>query len=350
MLKEQSFFGKLFFIVGLVLVVLIVGLAAIYKLFFTAPQNQAGQEVFIINTSLSGQKLAVRLENEGLVKKAWVFGFLLQTKNVKEIKPGGYRVSKSMGVWELAKIFVADPDLVWITVPEGWRKEQIGERLAKALGWGDDQLADWVQKYTAMDYDRLEGVYFPDSYLIPKDEDGLAIAKRFQDRFEEKIAPYYDDFLAQNIKWTTGLTLASVIQREAAGTHDMKLIAGILWNRLLDGMRLQVDATVQYVRDDISHYGVARDHYQPLEFYTSQGSWWAPIKPEDKNIASPYNTYRNEGLPPHPICNPGLAAIEAVLAPEETDCFYYLHAPNRQIYCAPTYQEHLENIDKYLRR
>jgi len=145
------------------------------------------------------------------------------------------------------------------------------------------------------------------------------------------------------------LTLASVIQREAAGTHDMKLIAGILWNRLLDGMRLQVDATVQYVRDDISHYGVARDHYQPLESYTSQGGWWAPIKPEDKNIASPYNTYRNDGLPPHPICNPGLAAIEAVLNPEETNCFYYLHAPDRKIYCAVTYQEHLKNIETYLK-
>ncbi len=320
-----------------------------YNLFFVVSQKQAGQEVFIAKVSLPRTALASRLEDGDFLKTPELFNWLLAVVGKEEIGAGGYRVSKSMSIWELATVFQAEPDLVWVTIPEGWRKEQIGERLAKVLDWSDEELADWIQKYTAMDYDRLEGVYFPDTYLIPKDEDGLAIAKRFQDRFEGKIAPYYDDFLAQNIKWTTGLTLASVIQREAAGTHDMKLIAGILWNRLLDGMRLQVDATVQYVRDDISHYGVARDHYQPLESYTSQGGWWAPIKPEDKNIASPYNTYRNDGLPPHPICNPGLAAIEAVLNPEETNCFYYLHAPDRKIYCAVTYQEHLKNIETYLK-
>ncbi|MDD5073564.1 MAG: endolytic transglycosylase MltG [Candidatus Shapirobacteria bacterium] len=346
---SKTLLRKLFLVTGLASIVLLLCLAIVYQFFFTAPEKTAGQEVFIVSGTLSEEKLTSRLENEGFIKKAFVLKVLLPIKKVKEVGPGGYRVSKSMNAWDLVGVFAADPDLVWVTVPEGWRKEQIGERLARALNWDDKQLADWVQKYTAMDFDHLEGVYFPDTYLIPKDEDGLAIAKRFQDRFEEKIAPYYDDFLVQNIKWTTGLTLASIIQREAAGDHDMNLIAGILWNRLFDGMRLQVDATVQYVRDDIIHYGLARYNTQPLESYISQGGWWTPIKPEDKNIASPYNTYRNEGLPPHPICNPGLAAIEAVLNPEETDCFYYLHAPDRQIYCAATYQEHLENIDKHLR-
>jgi UPF0755 protein len=107
---------------------------------------------------------------------------------------------------------------------------------------------------------------------------------------------------------------------------------------------------VQYVRDDITHYGLARDYYQPLGDYVSQGDWWTPIKPEDKNITSAYNTYRNGGLPPHPICNPGLAAIKAVLNPQETDCFYYLHDNNRQIHCAVTYEEHLDNIEVYLRQ
>jgi UPF0755 protein len=339
---------KLVFIFSLLAVVVILPLV-FYGLFFSAPQKEAEMEVFVVSLSLPGEELASRLKEEGFIKSAQVFDLALRIKRVGEIKPGGYRISKSMDAWGLAKVFGAGPDLVWVTIPEGWRKEQIGERLAKSLGWNHDQLSDWIQKYTAMDFDRLEGVYFPDTYLIPKSEDGLSVAGRFRNRFEEKFASYYDNFFEQDIKWTTGLTLASIIQREAAGDHDMNLIAGILWNRLLEGMRLEVDATVQYVRDDVLHYGVARDNTQPLEPYKSEGSWWTPIKPEDKDIPSVYNTYRNEGLPPHPICNPGLAAIEAVLNPQETDCFYYLHDSNREIHGATTYQEHLENIETYLR-
>jgi len=320
-----------------------------YRLFLSAPQKEAETEVFVISLSLPGGELAGRLEEEGFIKSAWAFVFALQMKGAREVESGGYRISKDMNVWRLAEVFGAEPDLVWVTIPEGWRKEQIGERLAKSLGWNHDQLSDWIQKYTAMDFDSLEGVYFPDTYLIPKDEDGLSVAGRFRNRFEEEFASYYDKFFEQDVKWTTGLTLASIIQREAAGDHDMNLIAGILWNRLLEGMRLEIDATVQYVRDDVLHYGAARDSVQPLEPYKSEGDWWAPIKPEDKDISSAYNTYRNKGLPPHPICNPGLAAIEAVLNPQETDCFYYLHDSNREIHCAITYEEHLENIENYLR-
>ena len=131
--------------------------------------------------------------------------------------------------------------------------------------------------------------------------------------------------------WTTGLRLASVVQREAAGKEDMPLVAGILWNRLLKGMKLEVDSTVQYARGK------------------TDKCWWAPIKPGDiTEIDSPYNTYKYKGLPPHPIDNPGIDAIEAVLNPTETDCLYYLHDNNGQIHCAKTYEEHKANIEKYL--
>jgi len=150
--------------------------------------------------------------------------------------------------------------------------------------------------------------------------------------FDEKFAPYLPQFAKQNIIWTTGLRLASIVQREAAGKQDMPLIAGILWNRLLKEMKLEVDATVQYARGK------------------TETGWWAPIKPSDiGEIDSPYNTYKYQGLPPHPISNPGIDAIEAVLNPTETDCLYYLHDDNRQIYCAATYEEHVANIEKYLR-
>ncbi len=104
-----------------------------------------------------------------------------------------------------------------------------------------------------------------------------------------------------------------------------------MWNRLAQDMNLEIDATVQYARGK-----------------TDEG-WWSPIVPEDiVNIDSPYNTYKYKGLPPHPIANPGLDAIESVLHPAETDCLFYLHDNDRQIHCAITYEEHKLNIKKYL--
>ncbi|MCX6721256.1 MAG: endolytic transglycosylase MltG, partial [Candidatus Staskawiczbacteria bacterium] len=205
------------------------------------------------------------------------------------------------------------------------------EILAEELNWSEEQKNDWITKFTTMKFDYIEGVYFPDTYLIPKDENGLEIAQRFINKFNEEFAPYAKEFAAQNIKWTTALKIASLIQREAGSKDDMPLIAGIIWNRLLQGIKLGIDATLQYARGN-----------------TGNG-WWAPITIADKKIDSLYNTYLYSGLPPHPICNPGINTIDAVLNFAETDCIYYLHDANKQIHCAKTYAEHLKNIEKYLK-
>jgi len=249
-----------------------------------------------------------------------------------EIEPGGYKISKAMNTLEIVSKLTSEPQLKWITFPEGLRKEEIGERLAKGLHWSDEELGKWNTTYTTMEYDYREGVYFPDTYLIPVDEDGLATAKRMLIRFNERFEGYPQQFSQKDILWTTGLKVASIIQREAAGKEDMALISGVIWNRLLNDQPLEIDATVQYARGN-----------------TGAG-WWAPIKASDiDNIDSPYNTYKYSGLPPTPISNPGIDAIEAALNPEETDCFYYIHDNDRQIHCGETLEEHEENIDKYLR-
>ncbi len=144
-------------------------------------------------------------------------------------------------------------------------------------------------------------------------------------------APYAKEAIGQNIKWTTVINVASLIQREAAGKNDMPLIAGVIWNRLGIDMKLDIDATVQYARGD-----------------AGQG-WWAPLTFAKNSLESPYNTYIHKGLPPGPIANPGLEAIRAALHPKETECFYYLHDKSGAIYCAKTFEEHKENIEKYLR-
>lgn len=235
----------------------------------------------------------------------------------------------------------------WVVIPEGLRKEQIAELIGKELSWSQEDKTKWITIYTSMNYGTLEGVYFPDTYLIPIDENPMNVATRLRAKFNEEFAPYSNEALVQNIKWDTLIKIASIVQREAAGKDDMPLIAGIIWNRLLKDMKLEIDATIQYVRDDVIHYGEARYDKQPAS-YTSEGTWWTPIKADDKNIESPYNTYRNKGLPPHPIANPGIEAIKAVLHPAETECLYYLHDGAKAIHCAKTFEEHQANIAKYL--
>ena len=327
-IKNMSRKNKI--IIGILVVFIGASLGGAYYLLFSAPQKEATDDVFIVNKKQTLEQTMDKLKSQGFIRNKSAFKFILNTKN-KEIEAGGYRLSKNMNAWRVVQKLTASPDMKWVTIPEGYRKEQIGEILAETLGWDEEELNKWNTVYTKMNADYIEGTYFPDTYLIPVDESGLDIAKRMTQRFDEQFAPYIKEFAQQNIKWTTGLRLASIIQREAGGKDDMSLIAGIMWNRLNQEMNLEIDATVQYARGK------------------TEAGWWAPIKAEDiTNIDSPYNTYKYKGLPPHPICNPGPEAFKAVLYPEETECLFYLHDNERQIHCAKTYDEHKENIEKYL--
>jgi len=322
--------------IGIIFGIILFFLAGIFiaqKLLFSAPHSEEKNEVFTIGLKQNeSQVILDKLKDKGFIRSEIGFNLaLLLKRKITQIQSGGYNLSKNMSAWQIADKLTSAPDMKWVVIPEGFRKEQIGELLQKTFSWSDDDLDRWNTEITRMKIDYIEGTYFPDTYLIPVGESGLDMANRMTRRFDEQVAPYISQFTEQNIKWTTGLKLASIIQREAAGKDDMPLISGILWNRLNENMNLEIDATVQYARGK-----------------TDTG-WWAPITAEDiKNIDSPYNTYKNKGLPPYPIGNPGLPAIDAVLHPSETDCLYYLHDNNRQIHCAKTYEEHQTNIDEYL--
>lgn len=326
--------NKIILIAGGIVLAVTSGFLLVSFLLLSPPHPQSlEEELFTVALKTTEPEVVDKLQSQEFIRNTSAFNWALTIKDShNKIEPGGYLLSKNMNAWQVIEKLSATPDMKWVVIPEGLRKEEIGEILAKTFNWTSDDLDKWTNTYTAMTFDYFEGVYFPDTYLIPTKENGLDIANRLINHFNEKFAPYLDQFAKQNIIWTTGLRLASLVQREAAGKEDMPLIAGILWNRLLEEMKLEVDATVQYARGK-----------------TDQG-WWAPIKPEDiTEIDSPYNTYKYKGLPPHPISNPGLEAIEAVLNPTETDCLYYLHDSNQQIHCAQTYEEHIANIEKYLK-
>ena len=251
------------------------------------------------------------------------------TKSKAIFTAGAYKLSNTMTPQQIITVLSGKPYMKWVLIPEGLRKEEIAILLAKNLDWTNTKKEEFI-KATNVDPNYSEGVYFPNTYLIPIAESPSDVANRLISKFNEKFGALLPQFNSQNIKWTSGLTLASIVQREASNNSDTALIAGILWNRLEQEIPLGVDATLQYVRGD------------------KGAGFWAPITVADKKTDSPYNTYMHPGLPPHPISNPGLPAIEAVLNPASTTCLYYIHDSHRVTHCATTYEEHMVNIKKYL--
>lgn len=303
---------------------IIIGIA--YWLLFSSPKNNGDIETFVVPKNTSS--IAEKLKTEGFIRSSLGF-FLAQSFGGSQIIPGGYDLSKTMSVWEVARTLGSEPRLRWVTIPEGLRKEEIADILARELKWDATTKKAWIEKDTAKK-DYTEGVFFPETYLLPTNESGGVIADRLIAKFNEKFAPYASKFSADNVKWTTAVKIASLVQREAGGKDDMPIVAGVIWNRLLQGMKLDIDATLQYARGN-----------------TGSG-WWAPLSAKEKTIDSPYNTYKYKGLPPTPIANPGIAAIEATLKPEKTTCLFYLHDKNGVIHCSATYEGHKRNIQLYL--
>ncbi len=324
---------KIFFRILIILIVFGLGFAASF-LYFLGPVGKSDTlQVFVVPEDQYGFNFAESLKKQGLIKNEKAFQFIFNNFAAgKEIKSGGYRLNQKMNSWQILQKLFGKQDLYWVTISYCPRKEQVGEKLTEILGWSEDQLKEWNNLYTDKNSEYFEGVFYPDTYLIPADETPAQVAQRFIANFNQKFAPLADAYIAKNIKWTTGLKIASLIAREAAGKADMKLISGIIWNRLNDEMPLQIDATMQYTLGK-----------------NDTGSWWGTIDISEKQSDSLYNSYKYKGLPPTPICSPNIDAIEAALNPEETDCLFYLHDASGQIHCAKTYAEHLQNIETYLK-
>lgn len=286
-----------------------------------------GTDQFVVSLTATSENISTNLLEKDYIKNSAEF---ISSIREKSIAPGAYKISKEMTPAQILQTLRGKPYMKWVLIAPGLRKEEIAELLAPALGWTAKQKTEWITKSTTTKPEYLEGVYMPDTYLLPVGERPAEVAARLIAKFNENFAPYLPKFTAKNIKWTGALTLASIVQREASNVADMPLIAGILWNRLNANMMLGVDATLQYIRGN------------------KGAGWWAPITLADKKIDSPYNTYMHKGLPPHPIANPSVNAIDAVLNPLTTDCLYYLHDKNRVTHCAVTYEEHQKNIETYL--
>ena len=213
-----------------------------------------------------------------------------------------------------------------VRIAAGARKEEAAAAFARTLQWDAEEKAAFL----TID----EGFLFPDTYVVHRNASPAGVEAIIRERFDENVSARYGATTEEIVPLTMALTIASLIQKETIGTRDMRLVSGIIWNRLFADHALELDATLQYVKAS----------------QMTWGPWWPKVLPSDKFIASPYNTYQNKGLPPTPIGSPSVAAIVAALNPLETDCFFYFHDRLGDIHCSVDYEGHVALLKKFYGR
>jgi len=289
--------------------------------------SDTSERDFLITKGSSASQIGTKLEGEGLIRGSLAFRVYVQiTGKSKSIQAGEYSLSPSYSLIKMVDILSKGPIEVWVTIPEGLRREEIAERFASGLSKKDKDL--FVQEFLTSSKTK-EGYLFPDTYLFPKTASASAVVTRMLAIFDKKTSEFEEGIAASRLSSEDIVTLASIIERETRTDEERPVVAGILINRLDIGMGLAADATVQYA------VGTADD-------------WWPILTKDDLAVASPYNTYKFRGLPPTPIASPGLSSLRAAIFPEESDYLYYLHDSKGQIYHAQTLEEHNENVRKYL--
>lgn len=301
------------------------------------PAGKSDPRVVSIPKGASAKEISRILSSSGVVRSAFGFQMLaIVTGKSLSLKPGAYELSPSMTALRiLDRLHRGELCAKWITVPEGFTIRQIAERLeAEGICRADVFAARAGSRGVTFrtGYSRAgsaEGYLFPDTYLFASTQAPAAETSSSQCEdalidqmlaaFERKVAkPLAADIAQSGMTLHEVVTLASLVEREARTSKDRPLVSAVLRNRLRKNMRLECDATVLYA------LGAHKDR----------------VLYRDLNVDSPYNTYRYAGLPPGPIANPGLAAIEAALRPAPVDFLYYVAREDGSHIFSRTFEEH----------
>lgn len=278
--------------------------------FWALSHKGSGEEKeFIIKQGQGIQTISKNLADQELISSVTVFSLYAKFRGAL-IQVGVYKISASQSSKEILEILISGKASEYlITIPEGLRVTQIDELLANK---GVINAGDLIQIASAD-----EGYLFPDTYRFMPKTPAAEIRQVMLENFQKKT---------KDLKVTREtVILASIIEREAKFDDDRPKIAGVYLNRLEINMKLEADPTVQYAK----------------------GSWEKILLSDYHNVNSPYNTYLFIGLPPGPICNPGLKSIEAVLYPKKDSWLFFFHKSDGHAVYSATAEEHAENLKKY---
>jgi UPF0755 protein len=305
-----------------------------------APVDPNGSEInFRVALGESPVSIAQQLQVAGLVQDAAVFrNYLVYAGLDTTLQAGDYTLSPRMSPYQIAHALQdATPAQVTFNILPGWRAEEIAAALPtsglnitpqdflEALKTRSEE-SGFPQGFPPQA--TLEGFLFPDSYKLARDLTANQLVSVLLHNFEAHLDNNMrQGFERQGLNEFQAVTLASIVQREAIVEDEMPMIASVFFNRLSTGLRLDSDPTVQYA----------------IGYNKSQDTWWTnPLSLEDLKINSPYNTYQVQGLPPGPIANPGLNALQAVAFPAQTPYYYFRAAcdhSGRHVF-SETFTEH----------
>lgn len=341
--------GRLIF--GLIMTALIVAVAVFCAAFvlkfardFVGIGKSSVEVVVEIPMNSGTADIADILANEGIIDSTYFFRFYSRIKGSDgTFVAGSHVLTPDMSyeniVHELQQGAVDTRESVDITFPEGIDLLDAAQKLEEnnvcsasdfirefnnsSFGFDFEKLV----KVSAMKFYKMEGYLFPDTYTFYVEEDPKIVCKKIYRNFETRITPdIYARMDDLGLEFEEMLTMASMVQAEASSVYDMKRVASVFRNRLADPDNyplLQSDPTRKYVEDVIK---------PNIEF-------------PSKEMFKAYNTYEGAGLPPGPICNPGLDAINAVLYPADTDYYYFCaNVDTGEVYYARTNEEHEANL------
>lgn len=321
-----------------------------------ALERPAGEDdtpvTFVVQPGETAADIALRLQEVGLVSDAELFRRYLQVEGLDAgLEAGTYTLRQTMTIPEIAVALQSgqQPEQQ-VTIREGLRLEEIAAAVAAQTGIAEDAFLDLATTgWREAGFDRyaflasappevsLEGFLFPETYRLAMEATAYDLLARMLDTFDQRVTEAIRQAAVDGgLTAYQMVTLASIVEREAAVAAERPVIAGVYFNRLEAGWLLNADPTVQY----------------GLGFDPESGEWWPDLYFDALGITSlaeidhPYNTYRIVGLPPGPICSPGLASIEAVAYPETTDYFFFMadcHVGDGSHLFAATEAEHFAN-------
>lgn len=332
--RESKTSGKKLLLFFLILIGIGIALVVTdYKRNLNVPNSSSDEKVRIeITEGESVTNILQNLLEEDLItqKNYYYAKVYLKLNNLgASLQAGVYNLPKNLTIAELIETLqYGREEEVWITIPEGLRKDEIAQLINNELkneNFSPERFLALTEDATfiqtldlGVETDNLEGFLFPDKYSFSTEIDAKGVILKLIDNFKTKVTREYT---------YEDIILASIVEREGYNGNDRPIIAGIILKRFEEGWLLQTDATLLY----------------PLK------DWKHPITQEVKEDNNPYNTYKNIGLPPTPICNPGLQSIEAVWNPTKTSYYYYIHDNDGNPHYAETLDEHNENVNRYLR-
>jgi UPF0755 protein len=304
----------------------ITALCLFFLFFFFAvsapPKNFPSGTIVSVREGAGLFEVAHKLQADGVIRNAaWFRAIAVLFGGDRKLQSGDYYLPYPQSVYSMIeRVLRGDHKItrVRITIPEGFTAKKIANLF-------DERFTLFDKK----EFLKLapEGYLFPDTYFIGVNATATSTIDMLKNNFDKRIFPYTGEIANSKRSFSDIIIMASIIESEANTTKDREIVSGILWKRLDQDLPLQVDASLTYLNGKTS----------------------AELTQNDLKFDSPYNTYINKGLPPKPISNPGLDAINAALHPAVTPFMFFLTGDDGKMYYAKTFDDHKQNIQKYIK-